>query len=217
MIDFGHTQEYYLSLITNHEKNKFPNGSIEEKIGGGVIVWPDMPERWAGPFVDVKSGEKCVVYSIKDSRFMHIQTEQNAISSYEQYQKYSAYNLPRKILNNLTDFVEHGYRIIYIGDDECSSSELTHEELNFCLSVMTEEQKTAWKNKINDLVQKYVDYDLKAVPTIENPISITLYGNDDTTYGISVPNKEIAEQIIKSLTNTPTWNNLYELGFVFTN
>lgn len=218
MVDFGDMTDYYNRLTKNDSQAKFPNCVIEERVLSGIIEWNDNPTQWAGPWRG-DDGKKYVVFAVKDHRFKEIHDEETAISSYKKYLTYSAHNLPTKIRSQLSDFAKDGYRTVNysINEEQCSSSTLTYDELNFCKSIMTKEQLSSWERKIQDQLQKYIDYEMKACPTVEFPYVISLYGTDDTSYGVSVPNFEIAKQVLQSLTETPTWANLYRLGFVFTN
>lgn len=216
MIDFGPLNGYYDRMTTINQPTKYPSFKQEVCVMAGNIQWRDCPERWGGPWVSLE-GIPHVVYRVKDYRFMSINSDDLLIAHHREYNKYCAYNMPNKVVRQLPDFAENGYRIVMYDDDECSSSTLTEEDLNTCLSLMTKEQISAWEKKVNDLTQKFADYDLKARPSITRPFVVSLYGNDDTSYGIAVPTLDDAKNIINELTENPTWSNLYRLGFVFTN
>jgi hypothetical protein len=61
-------------------------------------------------------------------------------------------------------------------------------------------------------MDKYTD-----IPTTECPFSVRLYGNDDTSYSAFVATQSKAEEICKKIIESPTWENIAKLGFVFTN
>lgn len=213
------SHEEYFQLFPHDLYYNYTN--VEDRseiIEYGFLKWDDEESYcWAGPYEG-----NYTAYRISDHRNSKypggLKTIAETDKNQEDYYNKSVHYWPYKIAEKYFDkelLLEGMYFKCYVGDTLCSRSELTDDELKHLITVCTTDEMAVHVKK---LVEAKTDPRWsKETPTIENPFILYLYGTDDCSYSIVFPSYEKAKEGLNSLSENPTFDNLKQLGGVFTN
>jgi hypothetical protein len=202
----------------------------------GFIFWPAdaEPERWGGPFVDTR-GENWVGFRLTDeskrpahifpagkSKLLSIPEIHEARKTYARASKY---NYPDPAFNRIGKSLDSDYWHCKVGDTICQRGQMTEEEIQEVTSVLTPIEVVETERKIAAYVSAPGEGNPFFVPSVENPIKLRLYGNDDCSWTCTGAIKEngrlsffadFSYEIMSTLTR-PSWYNMEHNRWYFSN
>lgn len=197
------------------------------ELSSGFLFWKDEPHRWGGPFVNKKEETFCEL-SIKDMNFDRFTVEHGGLKKisevWEDWKKYinhSGFHVPKSLLEKLEWHYGSGYwnRVHPKTGNICSYfGSMTEEEVNKLKMVASEYELFAWDfSKARGLIESRDCWPTNCA-SLENPIKVSLYGNDDCSYTkfLSWDDEEFISELIEFLVY-PSWYKLEQLGFFFSN
>lgn len=197
------------------------------ELSSGFLLWEDDPCRWGGPFENAK-GETFCELSIKDMNFDRFTKERGGLKKISEVWQdwkrsvdHCGHSVPNSLLKKLGWEYGSSYwnRIHPKSGNICSYfGSMTEEEVNKLKMVATEYELFEWDfNKARDLIRSRDCWPTNCA-SLENPIKVSLYGNDDCSYTrfLSWNNKELIYELINFFIH-PDWHRLERLGFFFSN
>jgi hypothetical protein len=243
----------FASQIKNHFKNVLKLGRFRKKVedlvdcplqdliseedyilAEGFIFWPanQEPEKWGGPFVDARD-ENWVGFCLTDEskrpprsfpsgkdKLLSIPEIHEARKIYAQTSKYF---YPESAWNRLGRSLDSDYWHCKVGDTLCQRSKMTEEEVALITSVLTPMELVETERKISQHIGEGGEGNPFYLPSVENPIKLYLYGNDDCSWTCTGTFKQydgffqdFTYEIISILTR-PSWYSIENTRWYFSN
>lgn len=184
----------------------------EIKFHREFILWNDVPEYWSGPYF-----KKYVLCSITDYTPQEDLKSTNLLKwEIREKAKYNIKNVPEKYKK----YIDMSPRLISGKENkihEWEKHKMNISEYRHILKIIDEKSKKQWFRNQKLEFQKEFNRDILEYPSMDYPVKVYLCGNDDTSYSILTENREKALMIVNDIRNNPTWDNLQNIGFIFTN
>lgn len=175
-------------------------------VTSGFLIWEDNPASWGGPWIiGPGEGKTAVLVLVEDhsNRYPAPRTRDQMVMDYRVHSENSAYFFPERV-KKITGIPVQGNT--YNGS-LVSSSDVSYQEKQILLDMMTHEELWFREESISKRVAAMVR-DIEGYATYENPITISLHGNDDTSMSRHYQTTDIAGIALENLILSPTWESV---------
>jgi hypothetical protein len=202
-------RKYAQSFLVRHNKTftsdfdryqHIVQNGVGVLVEAGFIDWTDLPECWAGPW-----DSKYVFYKIVNHSLQDLPSREELELSFKKSARTAAWIYPKRLKDNYYTDIKDRY-----------VKRMTYQEyIKLCNDMTAAEAEEFEKNVEQYISRRYKE--INQILTFETPVRIYMCGTDDTSYSLCVQTPEDAISIIDDLSNNSTWENLRNMGFVFTN
>lgn len=178
-----------------------------------MINWGNDAHLFCPPFDD--NTVLCIV-----TKYVSLPNKEDTKKQYIDRQKKSIYNFPSNILKKYFDeslLTNNGNSFLcYVGDVICSRSQLTETEYLFLIENMNDLEYNQYYQNILKVYSKS-DIVIEEYNTAEMPYVIYLGGADDTSYSILASDIIQVDNILKDLSENPTFDTMSKYKYYFSN